>query len=241
MRDPRRPSTLDTTLTRSVPFTLRSDPGDGLTLDGYGAVFDTPTRIDSWEGRFDEVIKRGAFAKTLAERTPVIQFDHGHHPMIGSLPIASVESLSEDAHGLHVVARLHSAPLFEPVREAIASGAITGMSFRFEPIKEEWDESEELDAPIRTITEVRLFEVGPVVFPAYEETSVGVRSDLDRLLSDPQLRAELARLLDTPDGAATPGTPDEAVDSDLEPPRHSGLSAGARSRVLDQLFPKEGM
>lgn len=40
-----RPVAPDSTLTRSVPFTLRSDgAGDGRTLDGYGAVFDTPDR-----------------------------------------------------------------------------------------------------------------------------------------------------------------------------------------------------
>ena len=63
-------------LTRSVPFTLEraaSGEGDGLTLEGYGAVFDTPTRIDSWEGTFDEVIARGAFARTLKARTPVVR------------------------------------------------------------------------------------------------------------------------------------------------------------------------
>ena len=49
-------------LIRSVPFeVIRSDDGgDGLTLTGYAAVFDTPTRIDSWEGCFDESIARGA-------------------------------------------------------------------------------------------------------------------------------------------------------------------------------------
>ena len=221
----------DATITRSVPFTLRANEGDGRTLDGYGAVFDTPTRIDSWEGRFDEVIRRGAFAKTLKERTPVIQFDHGHHPMIGSLPIATPERITEDAHGLHVVARMHEAPVFEPVREAIASGAITGMSFRFQVVKEEWDESDALDAPVRTITEVRLFEVGPVVFPAYEATSVGVRS-VAHMLADPALRAELERILGTPVEAAREGTSEGAATPDQEPPAHSGLSTEARLRAL---------
>mgnify|MGYP003433178331 CR=1 FL=1 len=52
----------DDILCRSVPFELRSgddDERDGLTLDGYGAVFGSPTRIDSWEGTFDEEIARG--------------------------------------------------------------------------------------------------------------------------------------------------------------------------------------
>jgi len=40
-------------LTRSVAFELeRADSdGDGLTLEGYAAVFDSETVIDSWEDR----------------------------------------------------------------------------------------------------------------------------------------------------------------------------------------------
>ena len=138
-------------LTRSVPFRLEraTEDGDGLTLEGYGAVFDTPTRIDSWEGAFDEVIARGAFAKTLQERTPVIQFDHGHHPLVGSIPIGSPEILREDAQGLYVKARLHDNWLIQPVRDAIASGSIDGMSFRFSVVKETVDESG--DFPLRTV------------------------------------------------------------------------------------------
>ena len=44
------------------------DTGDGMTLIGYAARFDTPTLIASWEGEFEETIRRGAFAKTIAER-----------------------------------------------------------------------------------------------------------------------------------------------------------------------------
>jgi len=52
-------------LSRDVPFELRA-AGDGLTLSGYAAVFNSPTRIDSWEGTFDESIARGAFAEGVA-------------------------------------------------------------------------------------------------------------------------------------------------------------------------------
>lgn len=49
---------------RTAPFELRADdgaddPGDGRTLDGYGAVFNRKTLIDSWEGRFWETITPG--------------------------------------------------------------------------------------------------------------------------------------------------------------------------------------
>lgn len=216
-------------LTRSVSF--RAEPSDdGLTLEGYAAVFNTPTRINSWEGNFDEQIARGAFTKTLAERMPVIQFDHGHHPLLGSIPLGVPEVLREDAHGLYVRARLHDNWLVEPVRDAIRSGSITGMSFRFSVVKESIDESG--DVPLRTVNEVKLYELGPVVFPAYEATTVGVRSIAD-VLTDPAARAELARalLLGTPLEAA-PGTSDEEPLPSHEPQPHSGMTQNERARVL---------
>lgn len=92
---------------RAVSFESRAKEGDGFTLEGYGAVFDTPTRVDSWEGLFDEVIAHGAFSKTIKERKPVLQFDHGRDAATGSVPIGAVEELREDRHGLFVRARLH--------------------------------------------------------------------------------------------------------------------------------------
>ena len=165
---------------RAAAFEMRATDGDGFTLEGYGAVFDAPTRIDSWEGKFDEVIARGAFTTSLHNFTPVLQFDHGRDVATGSVPIGAIERIAEDSHGLHVRARLHDNARVEPIRQAIASGAIDGMSFRFRVDSETWDKSKE--TPLRRINEATVFELGPVVFPAYAATSVGVRSllaDLD--------------------------------------------------------------
>lgn len=209
-------------LERCFRFEMRDAPtdgGDGLTLEGYAAVFDTPTRIDSWEGTFDEQIAKGAFRKTIKERTPVLQFDHGRHPLVGSLPIGAIDALSEDDNGLFVRARLVDNWLVEPVRDAIANGSVDGMSFRFEVVKDEWRSpdgklikpenvlsalwaADPENVPQRTLREVKVPELGPVVFPAYESTSVGVRGanvELARfaalLRDDPDARAEVARLL----------------------------------------------
>ncbi len=220
-------------LTREVSFQVEPS-NDGLTLEGYAAVFNTPTRIDSWEGTFDEQIAQGAFSKTLSERTPVLQFDHGKHPLVGSIPIGAIQSLSEDTHGLHVRARLHDNWLVQPVRDAIREGSIDGMSFRFSVVKENFIAGAE--APMRTINELKLYELGPVVFPAYESTTVGVRSRFTELLADPDARSELARalLLGTSLTEAGIATSDEAA-SDREPQPHSGLSQNERSRVLSLL------
>jgi HK97 family phage prohead protease len=215
---------------RAAAFELRAaedGDADGFTLEGYAAVFDSPTRIDSWEGRFDELITRGAFSKTISERRPVLQFDHGRDVATGSVPIGSIEELREDKHGLFVRAKLHDNARVEPIRQAIASGAIDGMSFRFRVLREAWDESAEV--PTRSISEVELYELGPVVFPAYESTSVGVRSLLSDLPDDERARLVAELRTEISSGAAS-GTPDEAPDAG--PQATSGIPTGERAAFL---------
>jgi HK97 family phage prohead protease len=180
-------------LVRKVEF--RAEPSnDGLTLEGYAAVFNEWTEIDSYEGTFQERIAPGAFKKTIQERMPVLQFDHGTHPLIGSIPLGVITSLREDEHGLRVKARLSDNWLVEPVRDAIRDGAIQGMSFRFRVINDKWVRGK--NGPERTINEIALYEAGPVVFPAYEQTTVGVRSrEVLTSLTDPEVRSEIAKLL----------------------------------------------
>ncbi|MEU0667182.1 HK97 family phage prohead protease [Streptomyces lavendulocolor] len=184
-------------LERSAPFLFQraegDGDGDGRTLSGYAAVFGQDTEIDSWEGHFVETIRKGAFRKTIRESTPVMQFDHGRHPLIGSLPIGSITDLREDDQGLYVEGRVSDNWLMQPVRDAIAEGSVNGMSFRFEVVREEWRDvngklvrpDEVLDllwmpgdrGPLRReLIELKCRELGPVVFPAYAGTSVSVRA-----------------------------------------------------------------
>jgi HK97 family phage prohead protease len=209
-------------LCRSAPFTLTraTDEGsDGLTIEGYGAVFNSPTRINSWEGDFEEVIAPGAFKRSLKARVPLMQFDHGQHPLLGSLPLGRWTVAEEDERGLHLVGRLTDNWLVTPFRDAIRDGGVKGMSFRFAVVKDDWTDAagkrlrddEVADmlyrgpgdrGPIlRTLREVRASEAGPVVHPAYEDTVVGVRSrdgkvviDLGRL-HEPVQREQLAKIV----------------------------------------------
>ena len=216
-------------LCRSVTFTRYDDEhGDGRTFKGYGAVFNSPTRIDSWEGRFDEQFAPGAFRKTLREKTPKFQFDHGRHPLIGSVPIGVITEISEDERGLDVEARLGKHLFIDFIQEALETGAITGMSIRFSVVREEWrdamgqvvaaEDVEELlwqgrrgdgEVLLRTILEAKLDEVGPVVWPAYEDTTAGVRSDPVTIdparLHEPEQRRLLAELLLRSEQAAREG------------------------------------
>lgn len=250
----------DPMLLRSVSFETRDgdNEGDGLTLDGYAAVFNSPTRINSWEGVFDETIAPGAFKKSMRERTPVLQVNHGRSE---DLPIGAIESLTEDARGLHVTARIFDVPDTALLREGIKAQAIHGMSFRFEVVKDEWrdaagklikpehlpaalygaDPADPTTVPMRTLREVRLYELGPVTYPAYGDTSVSLRSrEAAALLTDPQVRAEVARLLaGTPsESSEDEGSSDEAraaTPTEEPPPGTPSVripSPEARARAL---------
>ena len=240
---------------RAVEFRTTGEVGDGRTLEGYAAVFDSPTRIRSWEGEFDEEIAPGAFRKTLRNSTPVLQFDHGRDARTGTVPIGAIEELTEDGQGLFVRARLFDNPVVEPIRQAIAGKAINGMSFRFQVAREQWFDRDGMKVkddelprllwepgergPLRRrILEVDpLHELGPVVFPAYDTTSVGVRSLIAGMDADErralvhELAAEVRRALDLTDLTGRPdarsaggGEPDEQPDTG----EASNLSVHAR-------------
>lgn len=235
-------------LLRAAPFTVSQsgENDDGLTLDGYAAMFNSETVIDSWEGRFKEVMLPGSFKKTLRERTPRLQFDHGMHPLIGSIPIGKITSAVEEPQGVHVVARLSDNWLIQPVRDAIAEEAIDGMSFRWNVVREEWRYPDgkvarfedvlnllwaSYDLPedellTRYVKELKCSELGPVVWPAYDDTSVGVRSkvtiDLGRLDSDPVQRRTLAQALYVADAVERSETPPDSGTQTSDAPPPSG-------------------
>lgn len=191
--------------TRSFGFELRGEGGDGLTMEGYAAVFNSPTKIRDAQGDFEETIAPGAFKRSLSERTPVLQWDHGRDPSIGTAPIGDIQDLREDDTGLLVRARLYDHPSTERVRMAIKGKSVRGMSFRFGVPDggEVWSKRDGVDQ--REIRDADVHELGPVVFPAYKTTSVSLRDLLATLDPDEyralirELAAELRRVPDLTD------------------------------------------
>ncbi len=154
------------------PATLRqSEDGDVFDVKGYASVFNAETRIGDF---FIEKVSPGAFSKTLRNNDQIMLLSHG------GLPIArrSSETLSlkEDATGLAFIATLDSGDSdSRSLRTKLDRGDVDGMSIGFRVIKSEWEEREdELD--VRTITEMELFEISAVAFPAFPQTSISLRS-----------------------------------------------------------------
>lgn len=185
-----------TNITRDMSFQVNTDTSaesNGRTMEGYAALFNEPTEINSaYEGNFTERIAPGAFKKTLeGGRLPKLQWNHGKDTRVGATPIGVYDDIKEDGKGLRVKGTLFDNPVVEPVRQAIESGAVDGMSFTFQVVRDEWHDGDgnpvtgrDLQRKLfdgqsslyRNIKEVKLLEAGPVLFPAYSGTSVGVRA-----------------------------------------------------------------
>lgn len=151
------------------PVELRADSGPG-TVHGYAAVFGETTDIG---GFFREVIAPGAFAQTLTSSDVRAYFDHDPGRVLGRKSAGTLR-LREDERGLAVEIDLPDTSDGRDARVSIERGDITGMSFGFMVTRQEWDETG--DIPTRTIKEVILREVSIVAEPAYDGTSVALRS-----------------------------------------------------------------
>lgn len=152
-----------------MPVERRAD-GDKMTLTGYAAVFGEAADIG---GYFSEVIARGAFTETLKTADVRAYFDHDSGRILGRSSAGTLR-LREDDKGLAVEIDLPDTSDGRDVRTLVERGDVSGMSFSFSAVKQTWDES--TDPPTRTIQELRLYEVSVVSDPAYEGTSVALRS-----------------------------------------------------------------
>jgi len=152
-----------------MPVERRAD-GDKFTLVGYAAVFGEVADIG---GYFGEVIARGAFTETLKTADVRAYFDHDSGRILGRSSAGTLR-LREDDKGLAVEIDLPDTSDGRDVRALVERGDVSGMSFSFSAVKQTWDEA--TVPPTRTIQELKLYEVSVVSEPAYDGTSVALRS-----------------------------------------------------------------
>lgn len=157
---------------RSLTVALERREADGgkMTVAGYASVFGERTNI---AGMFDEVIEAGAFARSIKSADVRAYFDHDTGRVLGRKSAGSLR-MKEDDKGLAVEIDLPDTTDGRDVRTLLERGDVSGMSFGFIPVRQEWDESGEV--PLRRILDVDLFEVSIVSEPAYEGTSAALRS-----------------------------------------------------------------
>jgi len=137
---------------------------------GYAAVFNKLSE-DFYGWR--EKIAHGAFTNTIEVDDIRALVDHDSSKILGRNK-ADTLKLEENSKGLKVTITPPDTSTGRDIITSIERGDVSGMSFGFKTVKDEWNtvKGEE----IRTLKEVKLYDVSPVTFPAYPDTTVGTRS-----------------------------------------------------------------
>ena len=155
------------------PIEIKAVNEDGL-FSGYASVFE---EIDSYR----DIVKRGAFEKTLAEseskgRAVPILWQHD-----AAKPIGVYTELKEDEHGLYVEGQLNMD--VQQAREALSllrQKALSGISIGYNSVRYDTD----VKSGVRRLYELKLYEASLVTFPACDGARV---ADVKTILADGQL------------------------------------------------------
>ena len=147
-----------------------STDSTSLRIGGYAAQFNKEATGLS----FREVIAPGAFTRTLQSGEPVfLLVNHD----TDNLPLASTQSgtmaLRQDETGLWMEADLDpNNPRAQELASAVSRGDVSKMSFAFTVAPG----GDTRDGGLRTLQDLNLFEVSVVTWPAYDATTVGMRT-----------------------------------------------------------------
>lgn len=156
---------------------VRSGEGGRTVVGGYAALFNTRSRtLTTSKGqKFVEIIKPGAFDGTDFSDA-VCYFDHEARDFLATVPNLR---FSVDARGLHYeYDHDPEDPAHIAALRRIKRGDAKGSSFQFPALPPDcFTVEREGDMPIRSIHRFpRVVEFGPVITPAYRNTTTYARS-----------------------------------------------------------------
>lgn len=159
------------------PVEIRQADEDNPGIVGYGSLYDVRTTIGFWF-QFDEEVAPGAWDATIDGGDQRCMFNHDANWLLGRTTAGTLR-LSSDDTGLAYDTDINPADVNAmSVHAKVARGDVSGSSVFFRVVREEWTEPTDdngLERPLRRILEAELFELGPVVFPAFVDTTVGAR------------------------------------------------------------------
>lgn len=144
-----------------VDLEIKSMDTESGRFAGYASVFDL---VDSQR----DVVEKGAFVRTLRDRVNEIKLLWQHDM---SEPIGYFTEMFEDERGLYVEGQLLlKVARAQEALELLQSGVVKGLSIGYTPRHYAMDP----DSGVRRLSEVDLFEVSLVTFPANDVAQVSV-------------------------------------------------------------------
>jgi HK97 family phage prohead protease len=155
------------------------DPDAAIGFKGHAAVFNTRTWIGSKRWGFWEEIAPGAFTKSLGESDVRFLINHDPNLILARMAHTAKDTLAlvEDEIGLAVDADMAPTSYGRDLAISLERSDVTQMSFAFDMIAYEWSYLADGTELLRH-TEVSLWDVSPVTYPAYVETDAGLRMDV---------------------------------------------------------------
>lgn len=141
--------------------------GGKMRISGYAAVYGAEYDC----GSFVETIRRGAF-KTVLQDDVRCLFNHDPNNLLGRTKSGTM-SIREDSRGLFFECQLPNTSTGQEVYSSVERGDISGASFAFAVQTQEWSDNGQRR---EIILMKKLFDAGPVTYPAYESTSVAPRA-----------------------------------------------------------------
>lgn len=213
---------------------FRSFRAESVAADDKGKLvflvtpFDRETTIgDPKRGGFREEVGKGCFSKTLREGDPLMVYQHDLTRPLARVSAGNLE-LKEGSlaghEGLVGKATPADTSYARDLRELVKAKVITGMSFGFNVVKDDWydddgNRSDRLHGTRRVLREVQLIEVSPVTRPAYGGTSISARDEAKSLIEQ---RWEAANPAPEPEpepaAEAARAEPEPAVEAREEEP-----------------------
>lgn len=150
------------------------------TISGYAIVFN---KLSEDLGGFREQVAPGACSRAIKEDDIRAAFNHDPNFILGRNKAGTLQ-LAEDDKGIKfTIDPLPDTQWCRDLQVSIDRGDINQCSFKFSTIKDAWDNKTK--NVVRTLQDIRLFDVSIVTYPAYPQTSVKVR-DYINALSDGQ-------------------------------------------------------
>jgi HK97 family phage prohead protease len=144
---------------------------EGNTVAGYAALYNSRSE-EMWG--FYEQIEPGAFDGADLSDVRAL-FNHNPDALLARTSSGTLR-LSTDERGLRYEFELPDTSAGRDLRELLRRGDVSQSSFGFTIADEDWEERTG-EMPLRKIKKVkRLFDVSPVTYPAYPDTSVALRS-----------------------------------------------------------------
>jgi Escherichia/Staphylococcus phage prohead protease len=162
---------------------IRAKADGSKTISGYAALFNS---MSEDLGGFREIIRQGAFTKTLANGADVrALFNHEPDNILGRTTAGTLR-LKEDSVGLFFECDLPDTTYANDLYVSIKRGDINQSSFGFYCVADNWVSMQDAPGTLREVLEADVFDCSPVTFPAYQATSVNARSLFPDGLPTPQ-------------------------------------------------------